>query len=305
MNQKDRLGILAATAMTGLCALWSLGHVAIKVANAGVSPAFQSGLRSLGALALLWLWSWLRGVSLLAPEGTLLVGVAAGVMFAAEFALIYWALIFTDVARGVIILYTTPFFVALGAHVFVPGEQLWRLQVVGLFCAFAGVVIAFSDGLTLPSHRALIGDAMMLGAALLWGATTVLVKATKLARIDPAKTLAYQLAVSGIVLTPMALLLGERGIFDPTPLVIGSLIFQITIVACASYLVWFALVRIYPASILSTFTFLTPLFSLVFGAVLLGERVSIALVVSLAFVAAGIWLVNRPRGVHALSARIP
>jgi drug/metabolite transporter (DMT)-like permease len=212
MDQKDRLGILAATAMTGLCALWSLGHVAIKVTNAGVSPAFQSGLRSLGALALLWLWSWLRGVSLLAPEGTLLIGIAAGVMFAAEFALIYWALVFTDVARGVIILYTTPFFVALGAHVFVQGEQLRRLQVVGLFCAFAGVVIAFSDGLTLPSYRALIGDAMMLGAALLWGATTVLVKATKLARIDPAKTLAYQLAVSGIVLTPMALLLGERGI---------------------------------------------------------------------------------------------
>jgi drug/metabolite transporter (DMT)-like permease len=275
------------------------------VTNAGVSPAFQSGLRSLGALALLWLWSWLRGVSLLAPEGTLLVGVAAGVMFGAEFALIYWALVFTDVARGVIILYTTPFFVALGAHVFVPGERLRRLQVVGLFCAFAGVVIAFSDGLTLPSYRALIGDAMMLGAALLWGATTVLVKATKLARIDPAKTLAYQLAVSGIVLTPMALLLGERGIFDPTPLVIGSLIFQITIVACASYLAWFALMRIYPASILSTFTFLTPLFSLVFGAVLLGERVSVALVVSLALVAVGIWLVNRPRRVSALSARIP
>ncbi|MEX2129767.1 MAG: DMT family transporter [Xanthobacteraceae bacterium] len=295
MTPRDRVGIFAATATTGLCALWSLGHVAIKLTNAGISPAFQSGLRSLGALALLWLWSWLRGVALLAPEGTLLVGIAAGVMFAAEFAFIYWALVFTDVARGVIILYTTPFFVAVGAHFFVPGEQLRRQQTIGLFCAFAGVVIAFSDGLMLPSYRALIGDAMMLAAAALWGATTVLVKATKLARIDPAKTLAYQLAVSGIVLTPMALLLGERGIFDPTPLVIGSLIFQITIVACASYLAWFALVRIYPASILSTFTFLTPLFSLVFGAVLLGERVSVALVLSLALVAVGIWLVNRPR----------
>ncbi|MEX0591137.1 MAG: DMT family transporter [Xanthobacteraceae bacterium] len=295
MTPRDRLGIFAAAATTGLCALWSLGHVAIKLTNAGISPAFQSGLRSLGALALLWLWSWLRGVALLAPEGTLLVGIAAGVMFAAEFAFIYWALVFTDVARGVIILYTTPFFVAVGAHFFVPGEQLLRQQAIGLFCAFAGVAIAFSDGLTLPSYRALIGDAMMLAAAALWGATTVLVKATKLARIDPAKTLAYQLAVSGIVLTPMALSLGERGIFDPTPLVIGSLIFQITIVACASYLAWFALMRIYPASILSTFTFLTPLFSLVFGAVLLRERVSVALVVSLALVAVGIWLVNRPR----------
>jgi drug/metabolite transporter (DMT)-like permease len=143
----------------------------------------------------------------------------------------------------------------------------------------------------------LIGDVMMLAAAALWGATTVLVKASKLARIDPAKTLAYQLGVSGVLLTPFALALGEEGIFDPTPLVVASLTFQIVIVAAASYLVWFALIRIYPASTLSAFTFLTPLFALLFGAALLGERVSAALVVSLALVAFGIWLVNRPRRV--------
>jgi len=297
MKKHDRLDGFGAAAMTGLCALWALSHVAVKIANTGISPAFQSGLRSLGALACLWLWSWLRGVSLLAPEGTLAVGIAAGAMFAAEFALIYWALAFTDVARGIIILYTTPFFVALGAHFFVPGEQMHRMQVVGLFCAFTGVAVAFSDGLTLPDYRALIGDTMMLGAAALWGATTVLVKASKLSRIDPAKTLAYQLAVSGLVLTPFALLFGERGLFDPTPLVIGSLIFQIVMIAFASYLAWFALIRIYPASMLATFTFFTPLFSLVFGAALLGERVSAALIIALVLVALGIWLVNRPRAV--------
>lgn len=295
VQRHDRLDAFGSAATVALCALWALSHVGVKVANAGISPAFQSGLRSLGALACLWLWSWLRGVSLLAQEGTLFIGTLAGAMFATEFALIFWAFVFTDVARGVIILYTTPFFVAIGAHLFVPGEQMQRLQVAGLLCAFAGVVVAFSDGLTLPNYRALIGDAMLLGAAFLWGATTVLIKASKLSTIDPAKTLAYQLAVSGAVLTPMALIAGERGVFDPTPLVVGSLAFQIVIVAFASYLIWFALVRIYPASTLSAFTFLTPLFSLVFGAMLLGERVSVALIAALVFVAFGIWLVNRPR----------
>jgi drug/metabolite transporter (DMT)-like permease len=297
MKKHDRLDAFGAAAMTGLCGLWALSHVAVKIANSGISPAFQSGLRSLGALACLVIWARLRGVSLLAPEGTLAVGIAAGAMFAAEFALIFWALAFTDVARGIIILYTTPFFVALGAHYFVPGEQMHRMQFIGLLCAFAGVAIAFSDGLTLPDNRALIGDSMMLGAAALWGATTVLVKASKLSRIDPANTLAYQLAVSGVVLTPFALLLGERGFFDPTPLVVGSLVFQIVVIAFASYLGWFALIRLYPASTLSTFTFLTPLFSLVLGAALLGERVSVALVTALMLVATGIWLVNRPRAV--------
>jgi drug/metabolite transporter (DMT)-like permease len=295
MQKHDRLDAFGSAATLVLCALWALGNVAIKVTNAGISPAFQSGLRSLGALALLFLWSILRKNSLFSRDGTLAVGIAAGAMFAAEFALIYWALVYTDVARGLIILYTAPFFVAIGAHFFVPGELLHRRQAVGLLAAFAGIVVAFWDGLTLPSWRALIGDSMMLGAAALWGATTVLVKGSALARIDPAKTLAYQLAVSGVVLTVGALLLGERGIFDPTPLVVYSMLFQIVIVAFASYLVWFALIRIYPASTLSAFTFLTPLFALLFGAALLGERVSVALIVSLIFVAFGIWLVNRPR----------
>jgi drug/metabolite transporter (DMT)-like permease len=295
MQKHDRLDAFGSAATLVLCALWALGNVAIKVTNAGISPAFQSGLRSLGALALLFLWSMLRKNSLFSRDGTLGVGIAAGAMFAAEFALIYWALVYTDVARGLIILYTAPFFVAIGAHFFVPGEHLHRRQTVGLLAAFAGIIVAFWDGLTLPSWRALIGDTMMLGAAALWGATTVLVKGSALARIDPAKTLAYQLAVSGVALTAGALLLGERGIFDPTPLVVYSMLFQIAIVAFASYLVWFALIRIYPASTLSAFTFLTPLFALLLGSALLGERVSVALVASLVFVAFGIWLVNRPR----------
>lgn len=295
MQKHDRLDAFGSAATLVLCALWALGNVAIKVTNAGISPAFQSGLRSLGALALLFLWSILRKNSLFSRDGTLGVGIAAGAMFAAEFALIYWALVYTDVARGLIILYTAPFFVAIGAHFFVPGEHLHRRQTVGLLAAFAGIIVAFWDGLTLPSWRALIGDSMMLGAAALWGATTVLVKGSALARIDPAKTLAYQLAVSGVALTVGALLLGERGIFDPTPLVVYSMLFQIVIVAFASYLVWFVLIRIYPASTLSAFTFLTPLFALLLGSALLGERVSVALVASLVFVACGIWLVNRPR----------
>jgi drug/metabolite transporter (DMT)-like permease len=294
MTQRDRLDPVAMATITVLCALWAFQQVTIKVANTGISPAFQCGLRSLGAIVLLLGWSRLRGITLFQRDGTLVAGLIAGAMFATEFALIYWSLVFTEVARSTVFLYTAPFFVALGAHLFVPGEHIRRMQLVGLTCAFAGVVLAVSDGLSLPMARALIGDAMMLVAAILWAATTVVIKATKLAHIAPEKTLAYQLAVSGIALTLLAPLFGELGFFSPTPIVIGSLAFQIVIVAFASYLGWFMLVRIYPATRLSAFTFLTPVFSVSFGALLLGERVSALLIAALALVAFGIWLVNRP-----------
>jgi drug/metabolite transporter (DMT)-like permease len=195
----------------------------------------------------------------------LIAGLAAGVMFAAEFALIYWSLVFTEVARSILFLYTAPFFVALGAHFFVPGERLWSLQIAGLLCAFAGVVLALFDGLSLPSSRAIVGDGMMLLAAVLWAATTVVIKGSALARVDPAKTLAYQLAVSAVALIALAPLFGEKGIIALTPVALASMAYQVIVVAFASYLAWFGLMRTYPASTLSAFTFLTPLFAMIFG----------------------------------------
>src|SRR6202171_2169554 len=128
MSPKDRLDPLGAAGTSPLCALWGFQQVTIKIANNAISPAFQSGLRSLGALLLLLLWCAVRGIPLFARGGTLIVGLAAGVMFAAEFALIYWSLVFTEVARSILFLYTAPFFVALGAHFFVPGEGLWSVH---------------------------------------------------------------------------------------------------------------------------------------------------------------------------------
>jgi drug/metabolite transporter (DMT)-like permease len=288
-----RLDATAATTMVVLCALWGLNQVVIKLAIAGISPVLQAGLRSIGAVALLWAWSAFRGIRLIEPGAPHALGILAGLLFAGEFLLIYWAMEFTTASRGTVVLYTAPFVVAIGAHLFVPGERLRAIQVVGLLCAFAGVAFMFGDALRLPSWRELIGDTMILAAAILWGATTVLIKATRLARISPNKTLFYQLATSAAVLPLASPLFGETGITAPTPLVLASLAFQIVVVAFASYLTWFWLITRYPASHLSAFSFVTPLFGVLAGAVLLNEPVTPGLLLALALVTVGIYLVNR------------
>ena len=161
----------------------------MKVAAEGISPLLQVGLRSVGASLLLMAWARMRGVALFVRDGTLVPGLIAGLLFAAEFALIYVGLTLTDAARGVLFLYTAPFFVAIGAHLFVPGDRLTRVKLAGLIAAFAGLALAFADGLALPSRAALVGDLLCLVAAALWGATTVLIKATRLAQVSAEKTL--------------------------------------------------------------------------------------------------------------------
>ena len=279
--------------LTVLCLCWGLQQVAIKLAVPGISPAMQGGIRSVGSLILLWAWSAYQGVRLFDRDGTLWVGLLAGALFALEFLFIYVGLTFTTASRGVIFLYTSPFVVALGAHLFVPGERMRVIQVAGLAFAFCGVAAAFADGLRLPSQRELIGDALLLCAAVVWGATTVVIKASRLASISANKVLFYQLAVSAAALPLISVLLGESGVTDLTPVVLGSLAYQIVIVAFASYLAWFWLIAHYPAGRLAAFSFLTPLFGVLAGGVLLGERISGAMVLSMALVCFGIYLVNR------------
>jgi drug/metabolite transporter (DMT)-like permease len=280
-----------------LCATWGLTQVSIKVANLGISPLLQAGLRSAGAALLVWGWSRARGVPLFQRDGTLGHGTLVAVLFAAEFVLVYWGLTYTTASRCVLFLYLSPFVVAVGAHLFVPGERLSRLKAVGLGCAFVGLAIAFGDGLRLPTRRELIGDTMELAAAVVWGAITVVIKAGRLATLSPNKTLFYQLVGSALILLPLSAAVGEAGVTAATPLVMGALLYQIVVVAFASYLTWYWLLTRYPASHLAAFSFLTPLFGMAAGALLLSEPITLALAIAMAFVAVGIYLVNRaPHG---------
>jgi drug/metabolite transporter (DMT)-like permease len=301
-RRKNRLDVQAVALMVLLCALWGLQQVVIKSTNAEIPPALQAGLRSLGAAILVWLWAAASGIPLFRRDGTLVQGVAAGLLFGIEFGVVYWALDFASASHTVLFLYAAPFVVAIGAHYLVPGERLRGIQVLGLSCAFAGLAVGFADAMALPSGRELIGDGLALLAALLWGATTVLIKAGRLALANPAKTLFYQLAVSALVLPVMSLLLGERWVLHLGLPALASLGYQIVIVAFLSYLTWFWLIRNYPAGRVSAFSFLTPLFGMLGGGLFLGEALSAWLGLALVLVALGIYLVNRPPALVAAGA---
>ena len=293
--QKTELDRLAIGMMVLFCTIWGVQQVAIKLASTGISPVWQAGLRSIGATVIVLLWAHLRGVRLGERDGTLVPGVLAGLLFAAEFALIFLGLEYTTASRGVIFLYTAPFFVALGAVWLLPQEHMRRAQWVGMALAFGGILVLFGEHLFMPTDRAWIGDLMIMLAAVFWAATTLTVKASALARVSAEKTLLYQLAVSALVLPLLSVALGEPGVFAPTPLVWASLFFQTFIVAGMSYLGWCWLVRKYPATRLSSFSFLTPVMGVLAGGLLLGEAMTPAVFGALFLVGAGIWVANRPR----------
>jgi drug/metabolite transporter (DMT)-like permease len=286
--------------MIGLCVVWGFQQVAIKEANASVPPLLQAGIRSSIATVLVWIWTRSRGLALFSRDNTLAAGLLAGVLFGGEFVCIFLGLSLTSATRLVVFLYTAPCFMALGLHFFIPGEKLRRVQWTGIALAFGGIAIAFADGFLHPSPdsastwQGTAGDVLGVLGGLFWAATTVVIRATPLARASASKTLFYQLGVSAIVLLGLAAVLGQTHIGTITLTAVASLAYQAVIVAFLSYLTWFWLLTRYMASRLSVFSFLTPIFGVAFGVLLLGETLTTRFVIASALVVAGIGLVNAP-----------
>lgn len=301
-DRKSHLDPIAVTLVVACCVLWGLNQVAAKAAMPELPALWQAATRSIGGTLLVTLWARLRGIPIFQRDATLRAGLIAGSLFGAEFVCIFVGLQFTTASRLVVFLYTAPFVVALGMPFIARAERLSRPQVVGLLLAFGGVLWAFVEGFRPGANRAdagvataWIGDALGLAGAVFWGATTLVVRGSRLATASAEKTLLYQLAVSSVLLVAVAMLSGV-----PVPVLASvparawaALGFQVVIVTAVSYVVWFGLIRRYPATQLAVFTLLTPLFGLIFGAVLLHEAVTLRLVIALATVAAGIVLVNR------------
>jgi drug/metabolite transporter (DMT)-like permease len=291
-QRKNRLDGLAIGLLLACCAFWGLQQILIKSVD-DIPPLWQATLRFVGASGMLWVWCAWRGIALFGRDGTLRAGLLAGALFAGEFTCIYIGLQYTTASRLTVFLYTSPFVVALLLPRFVVSERLRGVQWVGLSVAFAAVALAFSEGFGHSTGTQLLGDALGLAAGTLWGLTTLALRTTRLTQASAEKTLFYQLAVTAAVVPVISLMLGERWGWSYSAWAWTSLFLQTAVGAFASYLAWMWMLRHYPATQMASFTFLTPVFALLFGVLLLDEPLSAQLVLALVGVAVGIVMVNR------------
>jgi drug/metabolite transporter (DMT)-like permease len=291
-SRKEQLDGLAIGILLVCCMFWGLQQILVKSIMDEVAPLFQASLRSIGACALLLVWCRVRGIRLFDRDGTLWAGLLAGGLFAAEFACIYLGLRYTAASRLTVFLYTSPFWVAALVPLFIKSERLRPLQWLGMACAFVAVVFAMREGLS-AGNRSAMGDLLGLAAGALWGLTTVSIRANNLTRVSPEKLLFYQIATTAVALPWISWALGESWNLQWSGLAWGSMLAQTVIGAFASYLAWMWMLGRYPATKISVFVFLTPLFALLFGTLLLGESATPTLLLALGLVAVGIVLVNR------------
>lgn len=280
--------------MVLLCLSWGINNVMVKLALSEVPPLMQATARSVGGFLIILAASYLRGIPLFRRDGTLRAGLMMGAVFAFEFVVIFFGLTYTTASRAVIFMYTAPFFVAFGA-VNLLGERLRREQWAGLALAFLGIVVALGVPQADVDAKVLLGDLLLILGAIGWGGTTLIFKMSSLAKAPAEKTLMYQTGVSAPLLALGSVVMGETLTVMPGPVALASLAYQTIWVVGITFLLWYMLMKTYSASKLTAFTFITPLFGVAAGHIILNEPISAAFVAAVALVIAGLFLVNRPK----------
>ena len=271
-----------------------LQQVVLKWAASDISVLMQIALRS--ALSAIMVYPLIQQSvrRQLLSTRYLPAGLLVGILFATEFYLIGEALRYTSASHTIVLLYTAPIFVALGLHWKLPAERLSRVQWGGIFVALSGIVVSFllrpQTSSTLQTD-ALWGDFLALLGGIFWAATTVSVRLSRLAEAPATQTLFYQLLMGGILLLPLAFFSGQATI-QWTTLSISSLIFHTMLISFASYLIWFWMLKHYLASRLGVFYFLTPVFGMLFGVLILDEQIELNFIVGTCMVMLGVILVS-------------
>lgn len=290
MERKTQMDMIGTVALIAIALNFGLNQVVVKVSTGGFQPVFMAALRSAGAAVVLLIWMRARGVSVRLPRASIVGGVIAGVLFAVEFQFLFIALDMTTVSRASIIFYSMPVWLAVAVHILLPSERLSGIRLVGLGLAMGGVALALVD--RESGQASLAGDVLALLAAFCWAGIALCVRITPLSEVPAEQQLLWQLLISAPVLLMMALFFGEL-VRDLTVLHVAGLIYQILAIATFGFLAWFWMMKIYPAASVASFSFLSPVFSVLLGWVLLGEEIGMTIWLALAMVAAGLLLINR------------
>jgi len=277
-----------------LSLIWGGNMASIKIGARDMAPLFMAGLRSLVAAIGLYIWMKIKGMKVFPSRAILFHGMAVGTLFGVEFGLIYEGLGYTLASRVYVLLYTAPFFAALGAHYFLKGDRLNPWKAVGLTLAFFGVVALFIEKIGSFSTETLPGDLMALASGALWGATTIYIKKFLSHKTRSLQTLFYQVFFSAPLLFVLSFILESPMVKSVSLTGIFALFYQCIIVAFLSYLVWFEMIHRYPVSLLHAFSFFTPVFGVFLsGILILHEPLHLNLLASLVLISAGMVLVNR------------
>ena len=290
MTNKSIDGV-AASFLIVFSILLGLNQVCVKLVNVGMHPVFQVALRSTLAIIPILLYCYFTKKKIIISDGSFIPGVIAGILFAVEFIFLFTALDYSSVTRVSLIFYTMPVWLTLSAHFLIDNDKLSLKKIIGLALAVFGLILAIYEPNGEYNEKQFFGDLYSLLASFCWAAIAIMLKTTRLNKSIPETQLLYQLIVSGIILLPISFLFNDF-IRDMNISLVLIFLFQVTIIMCLGFIGWLWVMSRYSASSTSSFAFLTPIFGVLFGWLIMDDNINLQIYFSLFLTCMGIYMIN-------------
>ncbi|SFT48775.1 DMT family transporter [Sedimentitalea nanhaiensis] len=273
--------------------VWGGTFLVIEIALRGITPFWLAAARiGFGALLTTLVWQLRGGALFTRPPTTAhrINLIAVGVLSSAlPFMLISWGQQFVTAGFTGVSMASSALIVLPLAHFLVPGERITPRRAAGFMIGFVGVVIliggqAFeTTGLALE----LPGRMACVTASACYAVSSVLMR--RLPPVDPVGLSAVLLLLGAIVVIPLA-----WAIEGPPPATdaktLWVLAFLGLVPTAAANLLRVTVVRTAGPVFMSLVNYMVPVWSVVLGAVLLGEPLPAALLGALALILSGVAL---------------
>ena len=303
----DRPLELSALGLTVLLsAIWGGAFVAIKVGTFDMPPLGAAALRfGVTALVLLAL-AWYQRVQLRFGWNELKILGLLGLLFCYGNMAVYLGTALTTSGRSAVFFSAQPIFIALLAPFFLPGDRLTARKVCGLGVAFSGIVVLFSAQLFSDKFGggltdALVGDAIVLSSALTIGISGIITKRVA-GRIHPIALVCWQTWITWPILTVCSWMFEADQPFLLSTRVIVSIVYLSVLSAAFGFVAYAWLIQRHSPTRVASLTFLTPVFAVLLGWLLLNEHMGVVQLLGVASVCVGIYIVNSSRASQSPTA---
>ena len=285
----------AEWAMLGALALiWGSAFLFIKIAVGSFDPLTYVWLRLTIAASALLLFVRLAGQRLSFPR-TVWASIALLALLnnVVPFLLFGWGQRHIASGLAAILQATTPIFGVLVAHLATRDERLTSARLVGVLVGFAGVAMMIGPQLAGDGGSHLLAQIACLFASLLYALAGIFARRFKALGVNPMQLAAAQFVAGAIMLTPVALILGQPlDALPSSPAAWGAVVALALLCSALAYVIFFRLIERAGATNSLLVTLLVPPVAIAVGAAVLGERLGLNQLAGLVLVGGGLALID-------------
>ena len=284
--QNKDFSFLAASFTMFICVLFGANAVAIKISLEGLGVFTTAGIRFGIASVAIFLWARITGRSFEIKKEQVFQLIVIAIVFTVQLSLFYLGLSKSNASRGTLLVNFQPFFTLFLAHFFIPGDRITKRKIMGILLGFAGVAFVFLEkkGVTTDFN---LGDVLILMAAFLWSCNAVYTKRI-ISAFKPFQIALFPMMYSVPFFFLEGVLWDHHMITFIDSKIIGAMVYQSLVTASFGFVVWNSLLQRYGAVALHSFIFIMPITGVLLGGLVLGEPITINILIAMLLIVAGI-----------------